>query len=102
MSRISEIEAERDAALSEIDHNYRDQQNAYEQEKEQINSRAAEKQSNGEDISAEVKENDEVNAKQDKRFDEYEADRAETWDKYQNQIDEAQQEEQGEEEDYGY
>lgn len=102
MSRVSEIEAQRDATLSEMEHNYRSQQNDYEQEKEEIKSRGEEKQARGEDISAEVNEYKEKEAMQDHRFDQYEAEREKVWGDYQNDIDAAEQEEQEQDQDYGY
>jgi|P1105metagenome_2_1110788.scaffolds.fasta_scaffold01760_8 chromosome segregation ATPase len=101
MSRVSELENERDQRLSQMEHEYRGRQNDVEAQKEEVKSQAQEKQSRGEDASAEVQKYHDYEKVQDRNFDNYAEAREKVWGDYQGKINEAEQQEENDN-DYGY
>lgn len=102
MSRVSELEAERDVTLSRMEQDYRARQEAVAQDKEEIKSRAEEKHQAGEDISKEQQDYLDKQHVEDRNYYEYDENRTEVWEHYSSEIENAKQEEATQEEDYGY
>lgn len=94
-----DLEKERDAKLSEMDHNYQQRQSDLENEKSKVREQAEEKRSKGEDCSAEIDRYKELSSQQDKNFDEYKANREQVYNSYDSEISAAEKEE---EEEYEY
>ena len=93
------VRKERDAKLSEIDHNYQQRQSDLENEKKKVLDQAKEKQAKGEDISPETNRYNNLSSQQDQNFDQYKANRQNVYNEYDSKISAVEKEE---EYDYDY
>ena len=93
------VRKERDAKLSEIDHNYQQRQNDLENEKKKVLDQAKEKQAKGEDISPEINRYNNLSSQQGQNFDQYKANRQNVYNEYDSKISAVEKEE---EYDYDY
>lgn len=94
-----DLEKERDTQLSEMDHSYQRRQNDLENEKNRIKKLAEEKQTKGEDCTAEIERYKELNCQQEKEFDDYKNNCEQIYNYYDNEIRAVEKEE---EEEYEY
>lgn len=86
MSKVDDLEKERDALLYQMEHSYRARQEEVESKKEELKNQVEAKQALGEDASKEVEQYKEYCSLQDKYFDDYRYERESVYQRFENEI----------------